>query len=161
VGIVIVVFFVELFVIVIRGHRDLFLFVIVIEAAVQIIVVVIMFIAEVMIVIGCSCVKLDGVVKHHCCCPLTALYFYRSLRCLISFDATIKFFTSWHEILATGCIQALPKASNLFHEEAYRVAFFFVLVVEVDLAAPELFLLAGLPAIDDAPVFEFALLLEP
>jgi hypothetical protein len=101
-------------------------------------------------------VKLDGVIEHHYCCPLTALYFYRSLRCLTSFDAAKNIFTSRHEILATGCIQALPKASNLFHEEAYRVAFFFVLVFP----APEVFLLADLPFIDDPPVFEFVLLPE-
>jgi len=38
-------------------------------------------------------------------------------------------FTSWHEILATGCIQAPPKASNLFHGVACRAAFYFVLDV--------------------------------
>jgi hypothetical protein len=37
---------------------------------------------------------------------------------------------SWHEIVATGCIQAPPKASNLFHEVACRTAFHFVLDVD-------------------------------
>src|ERR1700729_1627099 len=121
----------------------------------DIILFVIGFIAEGMVVIGCSCVKLDGVVKHHCCYPLTALYFYRSLRCLTGFDATRNIFTYQHEILATGCIQALPKASNLFHEETYRVAFFFILVAELSSASLELFLLVALPEAEDVTDFEF------
>jgi hypothetical protein len=36
-------------------------------------------------------------------------------------------FTPWHEILATGCIQAPPKASDLFHRVARRAAFHFAL----------------------------------
>jgi hypothetical protein len=38
--------------------------------------------------------------------------------------------TSWHEILATGCIHTPPKASNLFHGVACRTAFHFVLDVD-------------------------------
>ena len=36
-----------------------------------------------------------------------------------------------HEILATGCIRALAKASNLFREVAYRAATCFVLELEL------------------------------
>jgi hypothetical protein len=44
-------------------------------------------------------------------------------------------FTSRHEILATGCIQALPMASTLFGKVAHRVALrFFLDVASVDLA---------------------------
>jgi hypothetical protein len=48
-------------------------------------------------------------------------------------------FTSWHEILATGCIQAPPMASNLFAGEACRAAFHFVLDVDFCLVVEELF----------------------
>jgi hypothetical protein len=50
-----------------------------------------------------------------------------------------KSLASQHKILATGCIQSPPKASNLFREEAYRVAFGFALVVELCLLAPDFF----------------------
>ena len=50
--------------------------------------------------------------------------------------------TSWHEILATGCIQAPPKASNLFHGVARRTAFHFVLDVDFGFGAAELFFVA-------------------
>jgi hypothetical protein len=44
-------------------------------------------------------------------------------------------FTSRHEILATGCIQALPMASTLFGKVAHRVALcFFLDGAPVDLA---------------------------
>jgi hypothetical protein len=45
------------------------------------------------------------------------------------FDAEKNAVTSRHEILATGCIQAPPKASNLFHGVASLAAFHFVLEV--------------------------------
>jgi len=51
-------------------------------------------------------------------------------------------FTSWHEILATGCIQAPPKASNLFHGVARRAAFHFVLDVDFCFVVDELFFVA-------------------
>jgi hypothetical protein len=44
-------------------------------------------------------------------------------------DAPKNIVVSQHEILATGCIQALLKASNLFHGVAFRAAFYFVLDV--------------------------------
>jgi len=47
--------------------------------------------------------------------------------------------SSWHEILATGCIQAPPKASNLFHGVARRTAFHFILDVDFCFVAAELF----------------------
>jgi hypothetical protein len=47
--------------------------------------------------------------------------------------------TSWHEILATGCIQAPPKASNLFHRVACRAAFHFVLKTDFRFVVVELF----------------------
>jgi hypothetical protein len=47
---------------------------------------------------------------------------------------------SWHEILATGCIQAPPKASNLFRGVACRTAFHFVLDVDFCLGIARLFL---------------------
>jgi hypothetical protein len=45
------------------------------------------------------------------------------------FDAEKNAVTSRHEILATGCIQAPPKASNLFYGVASLAAFHFVLEV--------------------------------
>jgi hypothetical protein len=56
-----------------------------------------------------------------------------------------------HEILATGCIQALPKASNLFHEEAFSVAFYFVLEVAICFFVEELFFIGA----EDGFVFKF------
>jgi hypothetical protein len=43
------------------------------------------------------------------------------------YDAKKNIFTSQHGILATGCIQELPMASNLFYRVARRAAFHFVL----------------------------------
>jgi len=43
------------------------------------------------------------------------------------YDAEKNIFTSQHGILATGCIQELPMASNLFYRVACRTAFHFVL----------------------------------
>ena len=104
-----------------------------------------------------SCVELDRVIKRHLHFPwLLFTSHHHCIESLQTFDATLFVFASRHEILATGCIQALPKASNLFHEEAYRVAFFFVLVVEFGFAAFELFLLV----VDDPLAFEAACPLE-
>jgi hypothetical protein len=50
--------------------------------------------------------------------------------------------TSWHEILATGCIQAPPKASNLFYGVACRAAFHFVLEVDLCFDVAKLFFVA-------------------
>ena len=54
-------------------------------------------------------------------------------------QATTNIFTSWHEILATGCILPLPKASNLFHGVASRAAFHFVLGVAFCFVAVDFF----------------------
>jgi hypothetical protein len=69
--------------------------------------------------------------------------------------------TSWHEILATGCIPAPPKASNLFHGVACRAAFHFVLDVDFCFGGPKLFLIDVEEEFDFegvcfAPVFEEA-----
>lgn len=53
-----------------------------------------------------------------------------------------KIVASWHEILATGCIHALPKASNLFDGVACRTAFHFVLVVDFGFGVARLFFVA-------------------
>lgn len=65
------------------------------------------------------------------------------------FDAEKNAVTSRHEILATGCIQAPPKASNLFHRVASRAAFHFVLDVGFCFIEVELFL----GAVEDALAF--------
>jgi hypothetical protein len=69
--------------------------------------------------------------------------------------------TSWHEILATGCIQAPPKASNLFHGVACRAAFHFVLDVDFCFGVAKLFFVAVEEEFDFegvcfTPVFEEA-----
>jgi hypothetical protein len=111
---------VEVVIIVIRGHRHLFFVIVFIETMAEIIGVIVI-IAEVVVVRGGS-KKLDRVVEHHRHSPryfalLTSHYFLFK-----TYDATKNIFTSWHEILATGCIQALPMASNLFCGVAHRVA---------------------------------------
>ena len=59
-------------------------------------------------------------------------------------------FTSQHEILATGCIQALPKASNLFRGVAFGVAFHFILDVAFCFFRSKVFF----DIVEDAAVFE-------
>lgn len=66
------------------------------------------------------------------------------------YDAAKIIFTARHEILATGCIQALAKASTLFGEVAHRVAFFFVREGRLLDAAAEFFFFVEA----DEPVFE-------
>jgi hypothetical protein len=56
--------------------------------------------------------------------PSLLCTFHRSLL-LCKYDAEKNILISRHEILATGCIQAPPKASNLFHGVADRAAFHF------------------------------------
>jgi hypothetical protein len=67
------------------------------------------------------------------------LYFPPLFASVLQFDAREKIFTSWHEILATGCIQAPPKASNLFHGVACLAAFHFVLEVNFCFVGAKLF----------------------
>jgi hypothetical protein len=61
-------------------------------------------------------------------------------------------FTSSHEILATGCIQAPPKASNLFHGVACRTAFHFVFDVDFCFVVAK-FLFVGVEEEFESPCF--------
>jgi hypothetical protein len=72
------------------------------------------------------------------------------------FDAAKNIFVSRHEILATGCIQALLKASTLFGQVAHRVAFCFFLDAPLAVFALDLFALVR----TEATAFELALRVE-
>jgi hypothetical protein len=78
--------------------------------------------------------------------------FDHSLFLPYDFDAAKNIFVSWHEILATGCIQALLKASTLFGQVAHRVAFRFFLDAPFAVFALDLFAVVRTEATD----FEFA-----
>jgi hypothetical protein len=143
------VFVIDKLFIVVRCHRHFFFLVIVSEAVAQIVSVVFSFIGVMVVVIRCGCVELDRVVKHHHHFLSLCVPSHRSLLLSFKYDATKNFFTSRHEILATGCIQAPPKASNLFHGVASLAAFHFVLEVVFCFFEVEPFL----DAIEDALVF--------
>jgi hypothetical protein len=64
------------------------------------------------------------------------------------YDAAKIIFASRHEILATGCIHALPKASNLFSEVAHRAAFRFVLELALFDFVLEFFAVAVVDGLD-------------
>lgn len=67
------------------------------------------------------------------------------------FDASKVIVASRPEILATGCIQAPPMASNLFVEVACRTAFYFDLVVVDSFFGRVFFLLVAEDELDFAP----------
>jgi len=57
-----------------------------------------------------------------------------------------------HEILATGCIRALAKASNLFREVASLAAFHFILDVGFCFLRADVFF----GVVDEVPTFDVA-----
>jgi hypothetical protein len=80
---------------------------------------------------------------------LTALYFSHRSCCRRAIRCKRKNIdTSWDEILATGCIPAPPKASNLFRGVACRTAFHFVLDVDFCVGDAELLFVAVAVEVD-------------
>jgi hypothetical protein len=82
--------------------------------------------------------------------PLAALYSPPRSVLTYTFDAEKNIFTSQHEILATGCIEALPKASNLFRGVASLAAFHFILDVGFCFFRVDVFF----GVVDEVPAFD-------
>ena len=80
------------------------------------------------------------------------MYFPPLLFLTYRFDAEKNIFTSQHEILATGCIEALPKASNLFRGVASLAAFHFILDVGFCFFRVDVFF----GVVDEVPTFDVA-----